>query len=251
MLLEPLQTAGPLGSTDITLLLRYYGPLRHPLAGPRLPGVAGYTVPFSADFATGRGGLLQLLGASLPSCCRCNPARVSRPISQSANDPCCLRLMKKGSASGIPFRGYVCVHSLRPDDSLTILSMASSIGFQDSVSFLLTIQATGLLTFTLVGLSPTEIRQPSLDTPTCRFIPAHLLSSIARLRFAGRFPSSGGRKLSVNRFLRERFRTGLEGPDKANYQHPGWAKLDDRSGPGRTIKLTAATLSKTASVSTS
>jgi hypothetical protein len=173
VLLEPLQTAGPLRSTDITLLRRYYGPLRHPLAGPRLPGVAGYTVPFSADFATGRGGLLQLLGASLPSCCRCNPARVSRPISQSANDPCCLRPMKKGSAPGIPFRGYVCVDSLRPDDSLTILAMASSIGSRDSVSFLLTIQATGLLTFTLVGLPPTEIRQPSLDTPTCRFIPAH------------------------------------------------------------------------------
>jgi len=27
-------------------------------------------------------------------------------------------------------------------------------------------------------------------------------------------------------------------PVKANYQLPGWAKLDDRSGPGRTIKLT-------------
>jgi hypothetical protein len=34
--------------------------------------------------------------------------------------------------------------------------MASSIGFRDSVSFLLTIQATGVLTFTLVGLFPTE-----------------------------------------------------------------------------------------------
>jgi hypothetical protein len=64
--------------------------------------------------------------------------------------------MKKGSAPGIPFRGYVCVHSLRPDDSLTILTMALSIGSQDSVSFLLTIQATGLLTVTLVGLPPTE-----------------------------------------------------------------------------------------------
>src|ERR1700692_3705981 len=63
--------------------------------------------------------------------------------------------MKKSSAPGIPFRGYVCVDSLRPDDSLTILSMASSIGSRDSVSFLLTIQATGLLTFTLVGLLPT------------------------------------------------------------------------------------------------
>jgi hypothetical protein len=34
--------------------------------------------------------------------------------------------------------------------------MALSIGSQDSVSFLLTIQARGLLTLTLVGLSPTE-----------------------------------------------------------------------------------------------
>src|SRR6202171_5586241 len=82
--LEPLQTAGSLRSTDITLLLRYYGPLRHPLAVPRLPGVAGYTVPFSADFAAGRGGFLQLPSASLPSCCRCNPARVSRRVSQFA-----------------------------------------------------------------------------------------------------------------------------------------------------------------------
>ena len=46
--------------------------------------------------------------------------------------------------------------SLRPDDSLTIRKMALSIGFQDSVPFLLAIQATGLLTFAPVGLSPTE-----------------------------------------------------------------------------------------------
>jgi hypothetical protein len=47
-------------------------------------------------------------------------------------------------------------------------------GSRDSVSFLLTIQATGFLTIALVGLPPTEYaRQPSLDTPLCRFIPAH------------------------------------------------------------------------------
>src|SRR5215469_7234776 len=34
--------------------------------------------------------------------------------------------------------------------------MALSIGSRDSVSFLLTIQATGFLTFALVGLPPTE-----------------------------------------------------------------------------------------------
>jgi hypothetical protein len=59
---------------------------------------------------------------------------------------------------------------------------------------------------------------------------------MARLRFAGWFPSSGSRKLSVNRFLRKNVKTGLEGPDKAKYQHPGWAKLEYRSGPCLSIE---------------
>src|SRR5688572_29595268 len=37
------QTAGPLRSAGVTPPRRYYGPLRHPLAFGRLPGVAGYT----------------------------------------------------------------------------------------------------------------------------------------------------------------------------------------------------------------
>src|SRR5271165_3314350 len=41
---ETLQAAGPLCSTDITPLRRYYGPGRHPLAFDRLPGCAGYTI---------------------------------------------------------------------------------------------------------------------------------------------------------------------------------------------------------------
>src|SRR5271168_2741139 len=41
---EKLQTAGPLCSTDITPLHRYYGPIRHPLAFDRFPGCAGYTI---------------------------------------------------------------------------------------------------------------------------------------------------------------------------------------------------------------
>jgi hypothetical protein len=57
---------------------------------------------------------------------------------------------------GYRFEATYTLIRLRPDDSLTILTMALSIGFRDSVSFLLTIQATGLLTVTLVGLSPTE-----------------------------------------------------------------------------------------------
>src|ERR1700680_5113868 len=46
--------------------------------------------------------------------------------------------------------------SLRPDDLLTILKMASSIGSEDSVSLLSAIQATRLLTVASVGLSPTD-----------------------------------------------------------------------------------------------
>jgi len=46
--------------------------------------------------------------------------------------------------------------SLRPDGSLTIPRRALSIDFPDSVSFLLTIQATGPLTFALAGLTPAE-----------------------------------------------------------------------------------------------
>src|SRR5215469_12879830 len=63
-------TAGPLRSTGVTPLRRYYWPLRHPLAVHRFPGVTGYTAFCSTDFSMGRGGLLQLLAVSLSSCRR-------------------------------------------------------------------------------------------------------------------------------------------------------------------------------------
>src|SRR5262245_23682215 len=73
---EKLQTAGSRRSTDITPPPRYRGPLRHPLAFDRLPGLCRlYDLPCSGDFSPGRGGLLQLLGMSLPPCCRFHPAR--------------------------------------------------------------------------------------------------------------------------------------------------------------------------------
>jgi hypothetical protein len=68
---EESRAAGPLGSAGVTPLPRYYGPIRHPLAVGRLPGIAGYTAyPASAAFAAGRGGLLQLLAGPLSPCCR-------------------------------------------------------------------------------------------------------------------------------------------------------------------------------------
>ena len=68
-------------------------------------------LPCSADFAAGRGGLLQLLSASLPSCCRFHPARVKPPLQSACDDPCCLRPTVAGSASGVThFRGHFRVH---------------------------------------------------------------------------------------------------------------------------------------------
>jgi hypothetical protein len=55
--------------------------------------------------------------------------------------------MKEGTASGASVSRPVLRSLsllLRPDDSLTIRKMALSIGLQDSVSFLLAIQATAL-----------------------------------------------------------------------------------------------------------
>src|SRR6266852_4578549 len=53
MLSEPSQTAGPLGSPDVTPVHCYYGPGRVPLAVHRLPGVPGYTASLLRRFLDG------------------------------------------------------------------------------------------------------------------------------------------------------------------------------------------------------
>ena len=55
--------------------------------------------------------------------------------------------------------------TLRPGDSLTIPKMALSIGFTGFVSSTDAIQATGLLTSTPVGLTPTEHASFAGHTP--------------------------------------------------------------------------------------
>src|SRR5438552_14882742 len=67
-------------------------------------------LPCSADFATGRGGFLQLLSVSLPSCCRLDPARVDRRFGQVRPS-----ILPSPSRRGLglwgqPFRGHICVH---------------------------------------------------------------------------------------------------------------------------------------------
>ena len=70
-----------------------------------------YDLPCSGDFAPGRGGLLQLLGMSLPPCCRFHPAEVREPRRSDFGSPCCLRPPDVGSASGAThFRGHIRVY---------------------------------------------------------------------------------------------------------------------------------------------
>jgi len=98
---ETLQTAGPPHSVGVTPLRRYYGPIRHPLAFDRLPGLAGYTTYLAPVIShPGRGGLHQILGVSLSPCCRFHPAEVELPHQSDFGTPCCLRPSVAGSALG-------------------------------------------------------------------------------------------------------------------------------------------------------
>jgi hypothetical protein len=91
--------------------------------------------PCSADFSTGRGGLLQLLGMTLSPCCPFSPAEVLRRVSP-CDARCCLRPRSEGSAFGVQYsRGHTGSLALRPGDSLTILLDGLSIGFR-IISFL-------------------------------------------------------------------------------------------------------------------
>src|SRR6266849_32035 len=69
---------------------------RRPLSrGNRL-----YGLPSTADFAAGRGGLLQLPDASWSPCRRSHPAGGDTPRQPGCGDPCCLRAINRRSASG-------------------------------------------------------------------------------------------------------------------------------------------------------
>src|ERR1700761_2308075 len=73
-MLETLQMAGPLRSTDITPLPHYSGPSRHPLVFGRLPGVVGYTA-YLAPAISRR----DEEGFSSCSACPCHRAVASTP----------------------------------------------------------------------------------------------------------------------------------------------------------------------------
>ena len=135
-----------LRSTGITPLRRYSGPIRHPLAVRPLPRVPGYSLDMAPPLSRwGEEGF-----SSRSTCPRHRAVALTppeRPVASARCDvPCCLRLstvrlgLRGLSISGPPVRSL----PLRPGDSLTILSMAWSVGFRVSVSLHPATRVTGL-----------------------------------------------------------------------------------------------------------
>src|SRR5215470_6925167 len=121
ILLEPLQTAGPLGSMDVTPLPRYYGPLQDPLVFHRFPGCSSYTACLAPPISR-----RDEEGFSSCFACPCHravasyPARVDGRVSQvrpsMLPSPYSWRLGLWGHSLSRP---HLRSLSLRPDGSLS------------------------------------------------------------------------------------------------------------------------------------
>src|SRR5438094_8539974 len=111
LLLEPVQTAGPLCSTDITPLLRYYWPIRHPLAFLPISRLSVirflYAPPISRrgeeGFSSCSAYPCHRAVATTPPECRAASVRLRRSMLPS--------LHSRGLGPwGQHFRGHRCVH---------------------------------------------------------------------------------------------------------------------------------------------
>src|SRR5215470_5128020 len=132
VLSEELRTAGPLRSTDVTPLPRYYGPLRHPLVVGRLPGVTGYTA-YPASALSGRDE------EGFSSCSMCpgrravanHPAGATRRVDRLAASRAAFALTVAGSASGAThFRGHLTFTVVTARQLALIPGMRLSRGFR-------------------------------------------------------------------------------------------------------------------------
>ena len=122
--------------------------LRTPPTPSRLP----HGFPGDAGYADGAAPRVSPWGEEGISSCSASPCHraVAATPPECANASASLRRPmlpsppKQGLGLRIDlFRGYLCVTSLRPGDSLTILAMALSIGFRSFGFLLPAIQATG------------------------------------------------------------------------------------------------------------
>src|SRR5205809_2492885 len=111
VLMEELRTAGPLRSTGITPLRRYYEPIRHPLVVGRLPGVAGYTAyPASALSGRDEEGFSSCSMCPGPRAVANHPAGATRRVDRFATSQAAFALTVAGSASGAThFRGHLAL----------------------------------------------------------------------------------------------------------------------------------------------
>src|SRR6516164_9088769 len=110
MLLEPLQTAGPLGSPDVTPVPRYYGPGRVPLAFHRLPGVSGYTASFLRRFRDGARRVSPVAWRALVAVPSLSPRRSFSPRQSVATIRTVFALQPGARPSDFDFRGHLWVH---------------------------------------------------------------------------------------------------------------------------------------------
>ena len=131
---------------DVTPLHRYYGPSRHRLAFGRLPGCASYTTDRLHRFLDGartaspvaQHVLVTVLSLTTPPECYAASVSLRRTMLPSP------RTRGLGLRSYFLSRPPLGSLMLWPGDSLTILSMALSVGFIRFVSSTDATQVTGL-----------------------------------------------------------------------------------------------------------
>ena len=116
-----------------------------------------YDLPSPVISHLGRGGLPQLLGVSLPPCCRFHPAEVKMPHRSDFGISCCLRPTEGGSALGsTPFEATSTFTVVTARRLVASPRETLSVGFRILVSRHPATRTTGLLTFAPAGLSPAE-----------------------------------------------------------------------------------------------
>ena len=153
-----ISSVGRLHSAGIAPRHRYYTPIRHPLAFGPFPGVTGYRTYLALAISRqGEEGFSSCLTCPCHRAVATHPAEVEQPSQSAFGCPCGLRPPVVGSTFGVSTFGatsaftFVTAQGLAPSPG-----EASSIGFRTLVSRHPAIQATGLLTPTLAGLSPAE-----------------------------------------------------------------------------------------------
>src|SRR5262245_25206610 len=126
-----MSSAGPLRSTDVTPLRRYYQPLRHPLAFGRLPGVTGYTAYLAPP-------LSRRDEEGFSSCSTCPGHRAVAPTPPerpAASAELRRSVLPSPYGCGLGLRGFALSGpplrslALRPGDSPTFPRLAVSMGF--------------------------------------------------------------------------------------------------------------------------